>query len=108
MNYSGESLADICSAKVFSEIEASHRARELAVQVENDRKRKVGEATIELNEQTKKQNEILKAQLVETQKANELLVKQAVDSAMSARVSRWIAIASLVATVASIVVMLVF
>ena len=108
MNYGGESLAAICSARVFSEMEASHRAYKQAVQAENERKRKVGEATIELNEQTKKQNERLKAQLIEAQKANELLVKQARDSAKSARVSLWIAIASLIATVASIVVMLAF
>ena len=108
MSYGGESLMGISSARQLFEFNKKQHALEDAVQAENERKRKVGEATIELNEQTKAQNEILKAQLVEAQKANELLLKQAKDSAMSARVSRWIAIASLVATVVSIVVMLVF
>ena len=108
MNFGGESLADICSARQLAKVEESNRAFERAVQAENERKRKIGEATIELNEQTKMQNEILKAQLVEAQKANELLVRQAKDSAKSARASLWIAIASLIATVASIVVILVF
>ena len=108
MNFGGESLADICSARQLAEVEESNRAFERAVQAENERKRKIGEATIELNEQTKRQNEILKAQLVEAQKANELLVRQARDSAKSARVSLWIATSSLIASVVSIIVMLVF
>ena len=107
MNCGDKSLAGIFSAKQLARTDEMCRALERAAQAENERKRKVGEATIELNEQTKKQKEILKAQLVEAQKAHELLVKQAEDSAKSARVSLWIAIASLVATVVSIVVMLV-
>ena len=71
------------------------------------RKRRVGEATIELNEQTKQQNEILKAQLAEAQKANELLVKQATDSARAAQISQWIAIVSLIVSIASSVIMLI-
>ena len=108
MNYDDKSLADICSAKQLAGIDEANRAIERAAQAESERKRKFGEATIELNEQAKRQNEILKAQLVEAQKANELLVRQAKDSAKSARVSLWIAIASLIVTVASLVVMLVF
>ena len=107
MNYGGESLADICSARQLSEFNERQRVFECAVQVENERKRKVGEATIELNAQAKKQIEILERQLAENQKANHLLVKQAADSARSARISRWITIASLVVAIVSLVVNLV-
>lgn len=107
MNYNGKSLADICSARKLAEVEESNRAFERATRAENERKRRVGEATIELNERTKQQIEILKAQLAEAQKANELLVKQAEDSARTARISQWIAIVSLIVSVASIVIMLI-
>ena len=107
MNYDGRSSADICSARQLAEVEESNRAFERVVRAENERKRRVGEATIELNERTKQQNEILKAQLAEAQKANELLVKQATDSARAAQISQWIAIVSLIVSIASIVIMLI-
>ena len=107
MNFNGKSLADICSARQLAEVEESNLAFERAIRAENERKRRVGEATIELNERTKQQNEILKAQLAEAQKANELLVKQATDSARTARISQWIAIVSLIVSIASIVIMLI-
>ncbi len=107
MNYNGRSLTDICSARQLAEIEKNHRSLEHAMQTENARRRKVGKVTIELNEQAKKQSEILKAQLAAAQKANELLLKQAADSAKTALISQWIATVSLVASVASIVIMLI-
>jgi len=107
MNFGGESFADICSAKQLARIDEANRVQERAVHAENERRRKVGEATIELNEQTKKQIEILERQLAEDQKVNYLLVKQAADSAKSARISRWIAIVSLVVTIVSLLVNLV-
>ena len=107
MNFNGKSLADIWSARQLAEVEESNRAFERAIRAENERKRRVGEATIELNERTKQQNEILKAQLAEAQKANELLVKQATDSARAAQISQWIAIVSLIVSIASIVIMLI-
>ena len=55
------SLAEVTSARQLADFEGYRRAQENAVLAENERKRKVGEATIELNEQTKRQNEILKA-----------------------------------------------
>ena len=103
MNYADRSLADICSAKQLAEIEESKRAFERAVQVEKERKRKVGEATIELNERATQQNEILKAQLVEVQKVNELLVKQAADSARDAKRSLIVAVASLIVAILALV-----
>ena len=103
MIYNEESLADICSARQLARIDEANRAVERIVHAENERKLKVGEATIELNEQTKRQNEILKAQLAEAQKANELLVKQAADSARFARVSLIVAVISLLATILSLV-----
>ena len=107
MNFNGKSLADIWSARQLAEVEESNRTFERAERAENMHKRRVGEATIELNERTKQQNEILKAQLAEAQKANELLVKQATDSARTARISQWIAIVSLIVSIASIVIMLI-
>lgn len=107
MNLNGKSLADIWSARQLAEDEESNRAFERAARDENMRKRRVGEATIELNERTKQQNEILKAQLAEAQKANELLVRHAADSARSAQISQWIAIVSLIVSVVSIVIMLI-
>lgn len=102
MRYMGEPLANISSARQFAEIEKLNQVSECVVRAENERKRKVGEATIELNEQTKTQNEILKKQLAEMEKVNTQLVKQAEDSAKSARHSHWIAIASLVVSVLSL------
>ena len=103
MNFNGKSLADICSARQLAEVEESNREFERAARAENMRKRRVGEATIELNEQTKQQNEILKAQLAEAQKANELLVRQAVDSARDAKRALIVAIISLLVAALSLV-----
>ena len=96
------SLAEVSSARQLAEYEDIRRAQENAIRAANERNRKVGDATIELNEQTKRQNEILKAQLAEAQKANELLVKQAADSARFARVSLIVAVISLLATILSL------
>ena len=103
MNFNGKSLADIWSARQLAEDEESNRAFERAARAENMRKRRVGEATIELNERTKQQNEILKAQLAEAQKANELLVRQAVDSARDAKRALIVAIISLLVAALSLV-----
>ena len=103
MNFNGKSLADICSARQLAEVEESNRTFERAARAENMRKRRVGEATIELNEQTKQQNEILKAQLAEAQKANELLVKHAADSARDAKRALIVAIISLLVAALSLV-----
>ena len=97
------SLAEVSSARQLAEYEDIRRAQENDIRATNERNRKVGDATIELNEQTKRQNEILKAQLAEAQKANELLVKQAADSARFARVSLIVAVISLLATILSLV-----
>lgn len=102
MNCNVKSFVDIHSARQFAEIEEENRALEHAARIENDCKRKVGEATIELNERTKQQNEILKAQLAEAQKANELLVKQAADSARDAKRALIVAIISLLVAVLSL------
>lgn len=102
MNYSGKSFADIYSARQFGEIEEANRAFERSVRIENEHQHQVGEATIELNERTKQQNEILKAQLAEAQKANELLVKQAADSARDAKRALIVAIISLLVAVLSL------
>ena len=107
MNFNGKSLAGIWSARQLAEVEESNREFEHAARAENERKRNVGEATIELNERAKQQSEILKAQLAEAQKANELLVKHAADSARTARISQWIAILSLIVSIASLVIMLI-
>lgn len=96
-------MAEVSSARQLAEYEDIRRAQENAIRVANERNRKVGDATIELNEQTKRQNEIRKAQLAEAQKANELLVKQAADSARFARVSLIVAVISLLATILSLV-----
>ena len=103
MNFNGKSLADICSARQLAEVEESNLAFERAIRAENERKRRVGEATIELNERTKQQNEILKAQLAEAQKANELLVKHAADSARDAKRALIVAIISLLVAALSLV-----
>ena len=96
-------MAEVSSARQLAEYEDIRRVQENDIRAANERKRKVGEATIELNEQTKRQNEILKAQLAEAQKANELLVKQAADSARFARVSLIVAVISLLAMILSLV-----
>ena len=103
MNFNGKSLADIWSARQLAEVEESNRTFERAERAENMRKRRVGEATIELNEQTKQQNEILKAQLAEAQKANELLVKHAADSARDAKRALIVTIISLLVAALSLV-----
>ena len=103
MNFNGKSLADIWSARQLAEDEESNRAFERAARAENERKHRVGEATIELNERTKQQNEILKAQLAEAQKANELLVKHAADSARDAKRALIVAIISLLVAALSLV-----
>lgn len=97
------SFTEVSSARQLAEIEDYRRAQENAVRAESERKRRVGEATIELNERTRQQNEILKAQLVEAQKANELLVKQAADSARDARRALIVAIISLLVAALSLV-----
>ena len=96
-------MAEVSSARQLAEYEDIRRVQENDIRAANERKLKVGEATIELNEQTKRQNEILKAQLAEAQKANELLVKQAADSARFARVSLIVAVISLLAMILSLV-----
>lgn len=103
MNFNGKSLADICSARQLAEVEESNLAFERAIRAENERKRRVGEATIELNERTKQQNEILKAQLAEVQKANKLLVKQAHDSTRDAKRALIVAVISLLVAILSLV-----
>lgn len=103
MNHNEKSLLNICSARQLAEVEESNRAFERAARAENMRKRRVGEATIELNERTKQQNEILKAQLAEAQKANELLVKHAADSARDAKRALIVTIISLLGTALSLV-----
>ena len=103
MNYNEKPLTDIWSARQLAEVEESNRTFERAERAENMRKRRVGEATIELNEQTKQQNEILKAQLAEAQKANELLVKHAADSARDAKRALIVTIISLLVAALSLV-----
>jgi len=103
MNYNEKSLSDIWSARQLAEVEESNRAFERVVRAENERKRRVGEATIELNERTKQQNEILKAQLAEVQKANKLLVKQAHDSTRDAKRALIVAVISLLVAILSLV-----
>ena len=103
MNFNGKSLAGIWSARQLAKVEESNRAFERAARAENERKGRVGEATIELNERTKQQNEILKAQLAEAQKANELLVRHAADSARDAKHALIVAIISLLVAALSLV-----
>ena len=103
MNYNEKPLADIWSARQLAEVEESNRTFERAERAENMRKRRVGEATIELNERAKQQSEILKAQLAEAQKANELLVKHAADSARDAKRALIVTIISLLVAALSLV-----
>ena len=93
----------INSAQQVGELFEAKRKEERIRQEEIDRKRRIEKVTIELNEQTKKQNEILKTQLSEAQKANELLVKHAADSATLARISLLVAIVSAIGTILSLV-----
>lgn len=97
------SFTEVSSARQLAEIEDYRRAQENAVRAESERKRRVGEATIELNERTKQQNEILKAQLAEVQKANKLLVKQAHDSTRDAKRALIVAVISLLVAILSLV-----
>ena len=98
----------IHSAHQVSEFMDAKRKCERAEQEERDQKRRIERATIAMTEEAKRQNELLNAQLVEAQKANEFLVKQAADSARSANVSQWIAVASLAVAVISVIVTVVF
>lgn len=98
----------IHSAHQAGELMEAKRKRESAEQEERDQRRRMEQATIAMTEEAKMQNELLNAQLVEAQKANEFLVKQATDSARSAKVSQWIAIASLAVAVISVIVTVVF
>lgn len=59
----GLSAIDAHSAYELSRIDDQIRARNEAVRKENDLKHKAALATIELNESTKKQNQILRAQI---------------------------------------------
>ena len=47
------SFTEVSSARQLAEIEDYRRAQENAVRAESERKRRVGEATIELNERTR-------------------------------------------------------
>jgi Flp pilus assembly protein TadB len=93
----------ISSARQVGELMDAKRKEERIQQEEIDRKRRIEKATVELNEETKKQNEILKTQLAEMKTANDLLVKQAADSAKLARISLLVAIVSAIGTVLSLV-----
>lgn len=98
----------IHSAHQVSELMEAKRKREIAEREERDLKRRMENATTAIAAQAKRQNELLNAQLVEVQKANEFLVTQAADSARSAKVSQWIAVASLAVAVISVIVTVVF
>ena len=98
----------IHSAHQVNELMEAKRKRECAKQEERDQRRRMEQATIAMIEEAKRQNELLNAQLVEAQKANEFLVTQAADSARSAKVSQWIAVASLAVAVISVIVTVVF
>ena len=93
----------INSAKQVGELFEAKRKEERIRQEEIDRKRRIEKVTVELNEETKKQNEILKTQLAEMKTANDLLVKQAADSAKFAKISLVVAIVSAIGTVLSLV-----
>lgn len=92
----------ISSARQVGELMEAKRKEERLLQEERDRKRRIEKVTLELNEQTKMQNEILKTQLAEAQKANELLVKQAHDSAQDAKRALIVGIISLLVTLLSL------
>lgn len=84
MNYSSYSLSDnsINSAKALSiYMDAMER--------EKNHRQIIDRALISTSENSKMQSE-------QSQKINELLVKQAEDSARDARISRWIAVVSLI------------
>jgi predicted RecB family nuclease len=97
------SLAQASSAYQLAKIQECNRRLEKDIYEKNLRRKKVEDATIELNEETKKQNEILKTQLAEMKTANDLLVKQAADSAKLARISLLVAIVSAIGTILSLV-----
>ena len=98
------SLAQASSAYQLAKIQECNRRLEKDIyEKKNLRRKKVEDATIELNEETKKQNEILKTQLAEMKTANDLLVKQAADSAKFAKISLVVAIVSAIGTVLSLV-----
>lgn len=97
------SLAQASSAYQLAKIQECNRRLENDIYEKNLRRKKVEDATIELNEETKKQNEILKTQLAEMKIANDLLVKQAADSAKLARISLLVAIVSAIGTILSLV-----
>ena len=63
--------------------------------------RQMDEAALRLNAQADAQIRLLATQLMEVQKANATLVKQAADSAKSARLSQYIALASLIVALIS-------
>ena len=93
----------ISSARQVGELMDAKRKEERIRQEEIDRKRRIEKVTMELNEETKKQNEILKTQLAEMKTANDQLVKQATDSAKLARISLFVAIVSAIGTILSLV-----
>lgn len=64
------------TAYEFSRMESERKIAEDLMRRAAERKRKVEDATIELNEETKRQNDYLKAQLKEAQKSNDLLAQQ--------------------------------
>lgn len=66
-------ISKICSARQAYEVGEAERA-------EQEHKRQVDAATLDLNKQAKNQTEVARAQLSEVQKTNELLVKQAEDA----------------------------
>lgn len=92
----------ISSARQLAEYMQEQEERQRAEQAEKDRLRRVGEATLELNDKVKCQVRILKDQLAEAQKANELPVKQAADSARGAKRALIVAIISLLVAVLSL------
>lgn len=87
---------------------AAHRRNEeimslaRGLRAKEERTRKAEEATIELNGETKKQNEYLKAQLDEAQKANALLAQQLRAQASAGLKARVIAISSLIVAIGSL------
>ena len=97
------SLAQASSAYQLAKIQECNRRLENDIYEKNLRRKKVEDAPIEFNEETKTQNEILKTQLAEMKIANDLLVKQAADSAKLARISLLVAIVSAIGTILSLV-----
>ena len=87
---------------------AAHRRHEeimslaRVLHAKEERTRKAEEATIELNGETKKQNEYLKAQLNEAQKSNALLTQQLNAQVSAGLKARVIAGASLLVAIGSL------